>query len=194
MRRPLSDGGWVSLEEAVFEDHSARMHALVETLPLRAEELVIFGRRRSTPRLTSWHGDPGASYAYSGRRFEPAPWTAELTSIRDLVVERTRTAFNAVLVNYYRGGSDSMGAHADDEPELGPHRDDVRIGSVSLGAPRRFILKHRTREEKHELSLGQGSLLVMGGTLQRFYTHHVPKTRRPVAPRLNLTFRLVRPS
>lgn len=192
MREELSDGGWVRFEEGVFDDHAERMQVLVSSLPLRSEEIVLFGRRRPMPRLTSWHGDPGCAYRYSGRTFEPLPWTDALLSIRDRLDAIAGVRFNSVLANHYRDGADSMGAHADDERELGPHADDIRIASVSLGARRRFVLRHRTRDETYEWSLGEGSVLVMGGTLQRFYTHRVPKTRRPVGPRLNLTFRVVR--
>jgi alkylated DNA repair dioxygenase AlkB len=97
-----------------------------------------------------------------------------------------------VLVNYYRDGRDAMGEHADDEPELGPATNDIRIASVSLGAPRRFVLRHRRTREVRAFALGEGSLLVMGGTTQQHYRHHVPRTRTPVGPRMNLTFRVIR--
>jgi alkylated DNA repair dioxygenase AlkB len=100
---------------------------------------------------------------------------------------------NAALANYYRDGRDSMGWHADDERELGPSPDDVAVASLSLGAARRFLLRHRTRGETRELALGDGSLLVMRGTTQRHWRHALPKTRAAVGPRLNLTFRVVRP-
>ncbi|HJL20175.1 MAG TPA: alpha-ketoglutarate-dependent dioxygenase AlkB [Sandaracinaceae bacterium LLY-WYZ-13_1] len=191
MIRELRDGGWVRFVERFVTDHEAWMTALREGLPLRQETVRVFGREHPTPRLTSWHGDPGCAYAYSGRVFEPAPWTERLTALRDRLEATCDVRFNSVLANYYRDGADAMGAHADDEPELGPSRDDVRIASISFGAPRRFVLKHRTTKETHEQLLGEGSLLVMGGTLQRHYTHRVPRTKKPVGPRLNLTFRLV---
>lgn len=190
-REDLEGGGWITFEEGFVSDDEAAMAALLDELPLRQETIVIFGREVLTPRLTSWHGDPGASYAYSGRRFEPEPWTPGLAHLRDALEAEAGLRFNSALANYYRDGSDSMGAHADDEPELGPSPDDVRIASISLGAPRRFVLAHRASKAKRELSLGEGSLLVMGGRLQRTHTHRVPKTKRPVGPRLNLTFRVV---
>jgi alkylated DNA repair dioxygenase AlkB len=167
------------------------MDALVATLPLRQETIVLFGRPVETPRLTSWHGDPGCSYAYSGRTFDPSPWTPELARIRESVSEHQGCRFNSVLANYYRDGRDSMGEHADDEPELGPSPNDVRIASVSLGAPRRFVLRHKRTKEVRAFELGDGSLLVMGGTTQLYFRHHVPRTKTAVAPRLNLTFRVV---
>lgn len=170
------------------------MHALVAELPLAPEALVIFGKAIETPRLVSFHGEPHARYGYSGRVFEPRPWTPGLSHVRALVAEVTGVRFDCVLVNHYRDGDDAMGWHADDEPELGPDAPrDVLIASVSLGAPRRFLLRHRRRTaERRELSLGEGSLLVMGGATQRRYQHAVPRTARPVGPRTNLTFRLLR--
>lgn len=155
----------------------------------RQEEIVIFGQRRQVPRLVAWHGDPGASYRYSGTDHRPEPWTPVLERIRARVGELSGTEFNAVLLNLYRDGRDGMGWHADDEPELG--RDPV-IASVSLGAPRRFCLRHRRRKDlKLDLDLPQGSLLVMAGPLQHHWVHALPKTRRPVGERINLTFRRV---
>jgi alkylated DNA repair dioxygenase AlkB len=188
----LGEGAWVSFEAGFVPDHWALMASLLETLPLRQETIVLFGRSVAMPRLTSWHGDPGSTYAYSGRVFAPEPWTPELGALRDRLVVREGCPFNSVLVNHYRHGSDSMGEHADDEPELGPSANDVRIASVSLGALRRFVLRHRRTREVHPFHLGEGSLLVMGGTTQRHYRHHLPRTRSPVGPRLNLTFRVIR--
>ena len=139
----------------------------------------------------SWHGDPDAFYTYSGRTFTPNPWTPELLAIKERVDRAAGAAFNSVLVNYYRDGRDSMGEHADDEPELGPAPDNVLIASVSLGAPRRFVLRHRRSGATREWALGDGNLLVMGGTTQRHWRHRVPRTAVPVGPRMNLTFRVI---
>jgi alkylated DNA repair dioxygenase AlkB len=176
------------------EAHAALMARLCESLPLAPEELVIFGKPVETPRLVSFHGDPGARYGYSGKVFEPRPWSDELLALRARLADALGATFHCVLVNHYRDGSDSMGWHADDEPELGPDApDDVLIASISLGAPRRFVLRHRRRTaDKHALELGEGSLLVMGGATQRRFQHAIPRTARPVGPRTNLTFRMIR--
>ena len=79
-----------------------------------------------------------------------------------------------------------MGFHSDDEPELGP---EPTIASVSLGARRRFVLRHRATRERWTWELGAGDLLVMRHESQRDYAHAVPKTTRPIGPRMNLTFR-----
>jgi alkylated DNA repair dioxygenase AlkB len=190
-RQDLGEGAWVAFQPDFVASHLALMGRLIASLPLRQETIVLFGRDVPMPRLTSWHGDPGCSYAYSGRVFHPSPWTPELADLRDRLAEQEGCAFNSVLVNHYRDGRDSMGEHADDEPELGPSSDDVRIASVSLGALRRFVLRHRRTRVVHALQLGEGSLLVMGGTTQRHFRHHLPRTRSPVGPRMNLTFRVI---
>lgn len=154
----------------------------------RQEEVVIFGRARLVPRLVAWHGDPGARYTYSGVAHEPLPWTPVLQAVRSRVESLSGHRYNSVLLNLYRDGRDGMGWHADDEPELG--RDPV-IASVSLGAARRFRLRHRRRRETVPLDLGHGSLLLMQGPTQHHWMHAVPKTSRPVGERINLTFRQV---
>jgi len=187
----LGAGAWVRLVRRWRPHAPAQIEDLLRPLPLRQEMLTIFGRQHATPRLVSWHGDPGCAYRYSGKSFEPRPWTQELGALRDGVTAATGYAFNTVLVNVYRTGADAMGAHRDDEPELGPRRDDIGIASLSLGAPRRFVLEHEPSGRRFDWLLGEGDLLVMGGTTQRFCKHWVPRTRKPVGLRVNLTFRVV---
>ena len=170
-------------------DADQRFSALRSRIDWRQEDILIFGERRLVPRLVAWHGDPGATYVYSGTVHEPVPWTAELQWTRARVEALTGQRYNSVLLNLYRDGRDGMGWHADDEPELG--RNPV-IASVSLGATRRFCLRHRRRKDlKLDLLLPHGSLLCMGGATQHHWVHALPKTRRPVGERINLTFRLV---
>ena len=155
----------------------------------QGEEILMFGRRVPVPRLVAWHGDPAARYTYSGTVHEPLPWTPELVAIRERVSELTGAAYNAVLLNLYRDGRDGMGWHADDEPELG--RDPV-IASVSLGATRRFCLRHRRRKGlRLDLPLAHGSLLCLSGATQHHWVHALPKTGVAVGERINLTYRYV---
>jgi alkylated DNA repair dioxygenase AlkB len=155
----------------------------------RQEEVLIFGRRQLVPRLVAWHGDPGARYTYSGTPHEPMPWTPALERVRGRVQALAGCEFNSVLLNLYRDGRDGMGWHADDEPELGPN---PVIASVSLGAVRRFRLRHRRRRhQKVDIPLPNGSLLLMSGATQHHWVHSVPKTAVVVGERINLTFRRV---
>jgi alkylated DNA repair dioxygenase AlkB len=187
----LPDGELRLWARAFDEMESERFFAgLLATVAWHQEQILMFGRRVPVPRLVAWHGDPGATYAYSGTNHLPAPWTPALQRIRERVHQLTGREFNAVLLNRYRGGSDGMGWHSDDEPELG--RDPV-LASVSFGATRRFCMRHRRRRDQRlDLSLTDGSLLCMAGATQHHWVHAVPKTNAAVGERLNLTFRRVR--
>ena len=118
--------------------------ALRAGIDWQQEEILIFGQRRRVPRLVAWHGDPDATYTYSGTAHTPLPWTDELLLVRERLQSLTGHRYNSVLLNLYRDGRDGMGWHADDEPELGPQ---PVIASVSLGATRRFRLRHRHRAD-----------------------------------------------
>lgn len=162
---------------------------LSQTIAWRQEQITIYGRSLPQPRLTAWYGDPGKSYTYSRITLHPLTWTPRLLNLKAQVEAVAGVAFNSVLLNLYRDGHDSMGWHSDDEPELGPN---PVIGSLSLGGTRRFRLRHRVeRNLKHQLELPSGSLLLMQGATQHYWQHQVPKTKRPVLPRINLTFRVI---
>lgn len=149
--------------------------------------LSIFGRTLASPRLSCWIGDADAVYTYSRTRFEPRPWTPRLAALRAALRDCCAQDFNSVLCNLYRDGRDSMGWHSDDEAELGA---EPTIASLSLGATRRFRLRHkRDPALRLELYLPAGSLLVMSGATQRNYRHDLPRALRVTEPRLNLTFR-----
>jgi alkylated DNA repair dioxygenase AlkB len=152
--------------------------------------IIMFGREVMQPRLVAFHGETGLCYRYSGKTLEASGWPALLEGLRQQLERLLGEEFNSVLCNLYRDGSDYMGWHADNEPELGQ---EPVIASVSLGAPRRFVLKTRDGCQRHEISPAHGSLLVMSGTLQERWQHQVPRTSRPVGERINLTFRRVFP-
>ena len=163
---------------------------LLEQTPWQQPQVQLYGRQFPVPRLVAWYGDAEASYRYSGLTHQPLAWTPLLAQIRARVVETARQALNGVLLNYYRDGDDSMGWHSDDEAELGSN---PLIASLSLGGTRRFDLRRKGQGRiEHSLWLEHGSLLVMRGPTQHHWQHQVAKTRSPCAPRLNLTFRLIR--
>lgn len=190
-REPLVADGQLRYWACAFDRQEADrlLLELRQGIEWQQEEILIFGRRTVVPRLVAWHGDPHASYTYSGTRHEPSAWTAPLLEIRARIEALTGAAFNSVLLNLYRDGRDGMGWHADDEAELGAN---PVIASVSLGATRRFRMRHRKRRaETLGLDLEHGSLLVMQGATQHHWLHAVPKVTRPVGERINLTFRRV---
>jgi len=190
-RVELGDGAWLDWWPEFLRGKRPQLAELVGELPLRADTFSLFGRTVAVPRLVAWIGDPDCRYRYSGQTYEPTPWTPLLARLRMALAERIGLPWNAVLVNYYRDGRDSVGWHADDERELGPGPDDVAIASLSFGSARRFVMRHRATGERREWTLGDGSLLVMRGRTQRLWRHALPKTAAPVGPRLNLSFRVV---
>ncbi|WP_243647236.1 alpha-ketoglutarate-dependent dioxygenase AlkB family protein [Aestuariirhabdus litorea] len=168
---------------------SALYRQLEKEVIWRQDYLRMGARQVAIPRLQAWYGEQG--YRYSGLYLEPQPWLAAHRQLLALLEEQLGLSFNSVLMNLYRDGNDSVGWHADDEPELGIN---PCIASLSLGATRRFHLRHREHtEQRLSLELGHGALLVMSGPMQHHWRHQIPKTRRPVGPRINLTFRSINP-
>lgn len=178
------------LESFLTPDQADEAFAALRTeLPWSQHQVRMFGRVLNAPRLSSWHGDPEASYRYSGTRYLPQPWTPTLKRLQETLLAATHSPFNSVLCNRYRSGADSMGWHADDEPELGAQ---PLIASISLGATRRFDLKPRKHKAPPlRIDLAHGSLLLMSGDTQRNWLHQLPKTSKPVGERINLTYRLI---
>jgi alkylated DNA repair dioxygenase AlkB len=173
----------VKYHHSFFADAEQLYQQVNDTTAWKQENVVIWGKSVLQPRLVAWHGD--IAYTYSGLTVEPQPLTAVISEIKQRVEVATGTIFNSVLLNYYRDGKDSMGWHSDNEAGVGPI-----IASVSFGAARRFLLRDiETKTVRAELSLGNGDLLVMGAGTQEHYQHSVPKTAKPIGPRINLTFR-----
>jgi len=168
------------------------MVRLVAESDWRQDAIRLYGREMRQPRLHAWYGEPEAVYTYSGLRNVPLPWTPLLAELRGIVEGAAGARFNSVLLNLYRDGRDSMGMHCDDEPELG--RQPV-IASLSLGATRTFILRHRREKglKPVRVPLGEGDLLVMRGDTQANWAHGINKAAQAGA-RLNLTFRQIIPS
>lgn len=191
---PHGNDDWTLLTAWVPDTHATKlMEVLMGDIPWTRHRLRIFGREVEAPRLSCWIGDPRAVYRYSGVSFTPEPWPAALEPVRDSLSEALGVRFNSVLANLYRDGQDAMGWHSDDERELGPV---PVIASLSLGATRRFVLKARAADAdgqfaRHMLELPHGSLLVMRGDTQTRFRHALPRTARPVGPRINLTFRRI---
>lgn len=170
------------------------LDTLMAEVPWRQEAIRLWGRTHPLPRLTCWMADPGCSYSYSGLLQIPQPWRPAVSGLRARLQAQLGCRFNSLLLNLYRDGRDRMGWHADDEAELDPA---APIASLSLGAARSFQLRPRQPIDGERavvtLELGDGDLLVMDPPTQQHWLHQVPARRRVGQPRLNLTFRVVRP-
>lgn len=192
-QRPHLPGADLALYVTMgLADPEGIMDQLVRETPWREEEITVFGRTHLQPRLVAWYGDADAHYTYSSIPHTPLPWTGLLLTLRRAVEDLCATRFNSVLLNYYRDGRDSMGLHADDEPELGER---PVIASLSLGETRRFFFRHKHDRSQQGLALDltHGSLLVMAGDTQSNWKHGINKVSRPCGPRVNLTFRQIIP-
>lgn len=170
-----------------------RADALFESLrgevTWQTRTITMFGRRVLQPRLIAFQGDDGIRYAYSGETYRSECWHPAVAGLRDALAGATGVRFNCALLNLYRHGQDSMGWHADNEPELGS---EPTIASISLGAERRFVLRRRCAKQcRVELVPAHGSLIVMRGDVQHHWQHQVPKTARATDERINLTFRKI---
>lgn len=155
-------------------------------LDWQQERLTMFGRERTAPRLTAWHGSAGTAYRYSGVERTAAPWPRQLRALAARVGRAVGWSFNFVLATRYRDGRDSLGWHSDDERDLGA---EPVIAAVSLGAPRTFRIRSRGGGRGHDAVLEHGSLLLMWGRSQRDYRHCVPRRVREQGERVCLTFR-----
>lgn len=171
-------------------DAANLLRRLIDDIPWRQDNVVLWGKSIPQPRLTAWYGDPGRSYTYSGLTLEPLPWTDDLSRLRAMAEGVAAATFNSVLLNYYRDHNDSVGFHSDDERELGPT---PSIGSISLGETRTLTFKPKKRKDWQpmRIALDSGSLLVMKGDTQCNWRHAVAKESRPCGPRVNLTFRQI---
>jgi len=180
----LTDGGILLFEEAFLPLELADRY-FVELRDTCAWEQKpgVFGHMQ--PRLTASYGDEGVTYRYSGTLNVALPWTPTLSEIKQKI-ETVEGRYNYCLLNRYRTGQDSMGMHADNEPEEGNV-----IGSLSLGATRSFRIRHNKTKETRSFPVGHGTLIIMAGTMQQFWKHEIPKTRENVGERINLTFRQI---
>ena len=166
------------------------LRRLIDQIPWRQDNVVLWGKSIPQPRMTAWYGDSGRSYTYSGLTLDPLPWTDELSLLRAMAEGVAGASFNSVLLNYYRDHNDSVGFHSDDEPELGAT---PTIGSISLGQTRTLTFKPKRNKDWDpvRIALESGSLLVMKGDTQRNWRHAVAKEAKPCGPRVNLTFRRI---
>lgn len=172
--------GWLNTAEA------ENYFLTLQKLPWQTETLNMYGKQITVPRKVLCVADEGVEYKYSGKNHLPQPWSKELTALRKKL--KPIAEFNSVLCNYYANGNDYMGWHSDDERALS---EQLIIASVSLGAERRFLFRHKKTNEKVEVALNSGSLLIMQGDSQLNWQHSLPKSTKVTSPRINLTFRTI---
>lgn len=182
------DGEVIYCGTVLQQDEANRyFEVLMDDMPWRNDEAIIFGKHIVTKRKVAWIGDSDFAYTYSNTTRQAMPWTKELLELKQLAEEVSGTKFNSCLLNLYHNGEEGMSWHSDDEKELGGHN--TVIASLSLGAARKFSFKHKLNKEKVDVVLSNGSLIIMQGATQRYWQHSLPKSVLVKHPRINLTFR-----
>lgn len=152
--------------------------ALMNQTPWHQHHRKMYDKMVLDPRLTAWYSDSA-----------PNTWTPVLLSIKTKVEAACNIKFDGVLLNLYRDGKDSVSWHSDTRPASGNHQP---IASVSFGQTRAFYIRHKFDKaiKPFSIPLTHGSFLLMPASMQEDWEHHIPKINRPLAPRINLTFRI----
>ena len=164
------------------------MNTLLNTIEWRNDEAIIFGKKIITKRKVAWYGEKPFEYTYSKVTKNALPWTDALLQLKSVIEKESGETFNSCLLNLYHSGEEGMTWHSDGEKDL---KKNGAIGSLSIGAERKFSFKHKETKEKVSLVLEHGSLLVMKGSTQTHWLHRLPPTKRITTPRVNLTFRTI---
>lgn len=186
----LPQDGTVHYYGVVFSDEDRRNYYeyLLNRIPWKPDEAVIFGKVIETRRKVAWFGEKEFEYEYSGRRKYALLFTEELLNLKKRCEELTGERYNSCLLNLYHDGSEGMAYHSDAEKDL---KKNGAIASLTFGAERKFLFKHKATKEKVEIFLQDGSLLVMKDETQSHWLHRLPPTKKVAAPRINLTFRTI---
>jgi alkylated DNA repair dioxygenase AlkB len=161
---------------------------LLNTIEWKNDEAFILGKHIVTKRKVAWHGSEAYPYTYSRSTKFALPWTIELIQLKKLVEELSGSTYNSCLLNLYHNGAEGMAYHSDDEKAL---LENAPIASLSFGAERNFLFKHKKHGERLSLILEHGSLLVMQGTTQKNWAHRLPISKKILQERINLTFRTI---
>ncbi|REE07994.1 alkylated DNA repair dioxygenase AlkB [Winogradskyella pacifica] len=161
---------------------------LLQHIDWENDKAIIFGKLIITKRKVAWYGDQPFDYTYSKTTKSAIPWNKELLELKKMVEAKTGETFNSCLLNLYHSGEEGMAWHSDGEKDL---KKNGAIASLSFGAERRFLFKHKETKQNVSVQLEKGSLLVMKGSTQTHWLHRLPPTKKVKTPRINLTFRTI---
>ena len=171
-----------------FQEANWYLEKLLQTIEWKNDEALIFGKRIITKRKVAWYGDQDFEYTYSNTTKRALPWTKELFDLRTISENRTEEKYNSCLLNLYHNGDEGMAWHSDAEKDL---KQNGAIASLSFGAERKFLFKHKQTKETVSILLEHSSILVMKDTTQTNWLHRLPRTKLISEPRVNLTFRTI---
>ncbi len=190
LKNLLPKDGTVIYYGKIFSNEEANNYlaTLLQTIDWKNDESFIYGKLITTKRKVAWYADNNFEYKYSGITKKALPFTKELLAIKKIVETTTGEVFNSCLLNLYHNGEEGMGWHSDAEKEL---KKNGAIASISLGAQRKFLFRHKQTKEMVEVQLENGSLLLMKDETQTHWLHRLPTTKKVFTARINLTFRMV---
>jgi alkylated DNA repair dioxygenase AlkB len=182
-RTLLTRGAWVDHLPGWVHGSDDVLRTLLDDVPWRAERRQMYDNEVDVPRLLCWYG-PGETLPHpvitDAHRALNAHYRAELGE-----------EFVTAGMCLYRDGRDSVAWHGDTIGR-GSHADTM-VAIVSFGSPRALLLRPRAgvggEHETVRFALGHGDLIIMGGSCQRTWEHAVPKTAKPVGPRVSVQFR-----
>lgn len=178
-RTHLGDGAWLDVQRGWLHGADELFDLLATQVPWRAEQRHMYDRQVAVPRLLAWYGetDPFPHPVLTGAR----------QSLTTHYERELREPFRTAGLCYYRTGQDSVAWHGD---RIGRGAtEDTMVAILSIGAPRPLLLRPRGGGHAHRYELGHGDLIVMGGSCQRTWEHAVPKTTKPVGPRISVQYR-----
>ncbi len=178
-RTVLTDGAWVDLLPGWLRGSEELFDRLAAGVAWRTDRRPMYDRVVEVPRLLRSYG-------------ESEPWPDPVlpqacTALSDRYGTELGEPFRTAGLCYYRDGDDSVAWHGDTGGRGATH--DTMVAIVSVGASRALLLRPRGGGASIRYHLGHGDLIVMGGSCQRTWEHAVPKTRRPVGPRISIQFR-----
>lgn len=175
----------IIMDEVLAQHYFER---LLNTIEWQNDQAIIFGKKITTKRKVAWYGNQAFEYTYSNTSKYALPWTKHLLELKQQIEEITGETFNSCLLNLYHTGEEGMAWHSDGETDL---KKNGAIASLSLGAVRKFAFKHKNSQEKVEIVLENGSLLIMKDLTQTHWLHRLPPTKKIHTARINLTFRTI---
>jgi alkylated DNA repair dioxygenase AlkB len=182
--------GDVEYQGAILDPVKAQLYfeQLLENIVWENDKVILFGKVIITKRKVAWYGDEPFEYTYSKNKKSALLWTDPLVQLKQIVEQVSGETYNSCLLNLYHSGEEGMAYHSDNEKDL---KEKGTIASLSLGATRRFLFKHKQSKQTIPVLLDSGSLLLMKGETQQHWLHRLPTTTKVKSARINLTFRTI---
>ncbi|MFV2103415.1 alpha-ketoglutarate-dependent dioxygenase AlkB [Micromonospora sp. LOL_024] len=178
-RHPLTGDAWVDHLPGWVHGSDQVLDVLLRDVPWRAERRTMYDAEIDVPRLLCWYG--------AGRPLPHQALSAARETLTRHYADELGEPFVTAGMCLYRDGRDSVAWHGDTQGRSA--HTDTMVAIVSFGSPRHLLLRRRGGGASLRFPLGHGDLVVMGGSCQRTWEHAIPKTTRPVGPRVSVQFR-----